>query len=179
MVRQYTTYDERDERPEHSSLARLSEFRDLEIARGQPAVRGWTVLGPQGQLLGQVEELIADREIMKVRYLSVALSGFDVRHDRQPLRLVPIGRASLDREDRHVVLNAHDAASIREFPAYEGGPITRQLERKLLEGYLGGMDPGIEPERIGYYEHEDFDADRFYNPRRPGPTRFRGESATD
>jgi hypothetical protein len=167
--------------PQNKGLVKLADLPDFEVAEGQPDVHGWEVVGRQAQVLGRVADLIVDPEIMKVRYLSVALSDWEARHDAKPYRLIPIGLASLDREDKVVLLRNVDADVVRGYPAYNGGHIEHDFEVMLRKAYLGGMDPGIEAgrdsfyQREGFYEHDDFDEDRFYNPRRPGPTRFHGK----
>ena len=53
------------------NLTPLSELRGFTIEKGDPDPRGWTVKGPQGQRIGEVEDLIVDKTLMKVRYLVV------------------------------------------------------------------------------------------------------------
>jgi orotate phosphoribosyltransferase-like protein len=58
------------------SLKRLKEIEDeFEVADKHLDVRGWEVLGTNGEKIGKVDELIVDIEAMKVRYLDVDVAN--------------------------------------------------------------------------------------------------------
>ena len=96
----------------------LRELSDFEVADGNPDVRGWEVTGAGGRKIGKVDQLLVDRDAMKVRYLDVDLEG-DRRHV-----LVPIGYAVLDRDRHGVRVDGLRAEDLPGLPAYAHGRLT-------------------------------------------------------
>ncbi|MBA2664596.1 MAG: PRC-barrel domain-containing protein [Bradymonadaceae bacterium] len=156
-------------------LARLTDLDDYEVSDDDPDVRGWDVIDRQGIRLGRVDELIVDRDALKVRYLAVELdatggSGF---------RLVPIGLAALDEDDDIVILNHMDAQSVTSCPTYDSRPISREYEQRLMSSYRASAskmgtkdatrtDPSGSPTAAprGFYDDTHFDESSFYGGRR-------------
>src|SRR3954469_15180435 len=85
-----------------NSLRRLSDA-DLEVAKDEPDVRGWTVIDQAGDEWGDVEDLIVDATAMKVRYLQLDADEGHETSDGGAL-YVPIDRVDLDRKDKRVIL---------------------------------------------------------------------------
>ena len=54
-------------------LAHLGDLAHVQIADGEPDLRGWEVKGPAGRRVGTVSDLLVDTGAMKVRYLEVEL----------------------------------------------------------------------------------------------------------
>lgn len=59
-----------------SQIAPLKELKDYKVAKEDPDVRGWMVLGRDGRTVGKVHDLLVDTGAMRVRYLDV-----DLDHD--------------------------------------------------------------------------------------------------
>ena len=65
----------------------LHELDDYKVASGYPDVRGWTVKGSGGQVVGKVDNLLVNKETERVVYLDVELDeaiikGGDVAQDK-------------------------------------------------------------------------------------------------
>jgi len=177
-------------------LARLGEATDLQIADGEPDIRGWTVKGPADNRVGKVAELLVDTGTMKLRYLEVQLDesvaetvarlGGETDSRIEPSRyaLVPIGIARLDRAHDRVYLSAR-AADLIGLPEAERQALSREHERAIVRGYgLGGREAAPMPaardaddrddETLDpFYETPHFDESSFFGPRRRA-----GESST-
>jgi len=71
---------------------------DFEIVDGEPDIRGWDVKNATGQKIGEVEDLIIDARLKKVRYMVVDLddNDLDIKHDKVA---IPIGLAELDKKE--------------------------------------------------------------------------------
>jgi uncharacterized protein (TIGR02271 family) len=107
---------------ENMSLRRLSEANEVEVAPDDPDVRGWDVRDSRGEEIGEVEDLIVDTDLMKVRYLEVELDADAVTGgDRRVL--IPIEAAQLDAREEDVIVNMDRTAlsSLRTYDAIRGG----------------------------------------------------------
>ena len=58
---------------ERRRLAPLGDTTEYRVAAGLPDVRGWTVVGGDGAVIGRVVELLVDRQAGRVRYLECEL----------------------------------------------------------------------------------------------------------
>src|SRR3954471_15602463 len=85
-----------------NSLRRLSDA-DLEVAKDEPDVRGWTVIDQAGEEWGDVEDLIVDAAAMKVRYLQIDANDDHQIGDNGAI-YAPIERVDLDRKEKRVIL---------------------------------------------------------------------------
>lgn len=118
---------------ESGRLERLDKINDVDVASGEPDPRGWKVVGRNGLEIGNVDHLIGDTGAMKVRYL-VARVDKGVLDDGRDV-LIPVGHVDLDTDARRVVVKALDATVLKTLPAYSGGPITREDEKKVSSAY--------------------------------------------
>ena len=79
---------------------------DFEVAEGQPDVRGWDVVTADQQRIGEVEDLLADPEALKVRYLAIDMDASATgAGSADRIVRVPIARARLMEHERKVVLD--------------------------------------------------------------------------
>jgi photosynthetic reaction center H subunit len=164
-------------------LVPLHDLKDFKVAKEDPDARGWKVIGADGERFGKVKDLIVDPREMKARYLDVEVDRrlFNEDHDRH--LLVPIGAATLDREDDKVFVPFIDRNSIAGYPAYQGGPITEDYEYAVREAIIGpgdrnrsgsestttatsSRDTTLRPISNDFYEHEHFNEDKFFRNRR-------------
>ena len=152
---------------------RLEELSgsDFEIADGQPDISGWDVIDTSGRYLGEIEELIFDKQSRKVRYLIVNLEDNEVEIDERVV-LVPIGLATIHEEDDDVILAELTATRLNVLPEYEKGKITPQLETRIRDTFTGlaaAVAAGADTYRSHpdtFYEHEHFNEQQFYANRR-------------
>jgi len=173
-------------------LAHLGDLAHVQIADGEPDLRGWEVKGPAGRRVGTVSDLLVDTGAMKVRYLEVELDPPTAREmahasgDTDPRikasrhALVPIGIARLDQRHERVYLGA-GAAQLIGLPEPEGRDLTREYERALVRWY--GVDERARAGDGADGGQDDLSSDRFYE--QPyfdehacfGPRRRAGESS--
>ncbi|QRR00250.1 PRC-barrel domain-containing protein [Dyadobacter sandarakinus] len=144
---------------------------DFEIVDDQPDIRGWDVKDTSGRELGEVNELIFDKQSRKVRYLVIDLADNVVGINPRVV-LLPIGLATLHESDDDVILAALTADRLNVLPEYEKGKITPHVEARIRDTFTGlaaAVAAGAEtyqshPE--GFYEHEHFNDQQFYRNRR-------------
>lgn len=84
---------------------RLSRLGHFDVEQGDVDPRGWSVITPNGEALGEVKDLIIDTERMRGTYLDVELDTkqFDLRGD--PHVHVPVERAHRDRNHRRLIVD--------------------------------------------------------------------------
>lgn len=146
------------------NLVTLKELKNFKVADGDADVRGWKVTSADGIKVGKVDELVIDREAMKVRYLDLHLNKdiFDREVDRH--LLIPVGIARINRDNDRVMLDETTVSDLLRVPPYAPGPITREYERSVRNSLIS--DSSAPEKDEGFYEHDHFDSDRFYNRRR-------------
>ncbi|MES2733777.1 MAG: PRC-barrel domain-containing protein [Bacteroidota bacterium] len=111
-------------------LYKLSELNDFEVSPNNPDVRGWTLIGLDGERIGEVDELIVDTEAEKVRYLAVEVDK-DVAQGSNHHILVPIGNARLHKNDNNVLVEGLSRSNVNKYPMFDGETITPEYEQLL------------------------------------------------
>jgi sporulation protein YlmC with PRC-barrel domain len=99
-------------------VARLDEQKGLEVADGEPDVRGWRVVAPDGSVVGTVAHLIADVSAMRVQFLEVGLTPDRARASRSNEVLVPIEQVDIDRSTETVGVKGIPSDQIATLPSY-------------------------------------------------------------
>jgi uncharacterized protein (TIGR02271 family) len=98
-------------------LVRLSDA-DYEVAPGEPDVRGWDVVLGDEEHVGEVDDLLINPSVGKVRYLEVEIDAktFGLERDRHVL--IPIEGVRLDTTDEEVVLSGMSHDALLNLPEY-------------------------------------------------------------
>jgi uncharacterized protein (TIGR02271 family) len=94
------------EHVEPQGLKRLSKTSDYELAPHESDVRGWTVVGSDGNTIGKVDDLFIDEARMKVAQFDVDIKGGDHIY-------VPAAEAQIDPTRRQVQLNSYAPGAYR------------------------------------------------------------------
>lgn len=159
--------DERHATEGARTVAPLSAMADLQVADGEPDIRGWEVVGQDRRTIGTVHDLVVDSAEMKVRYMDVEIRRAAIDADQDRHVLIPIGYARLDEDDDRVLVNNIATTAAGSLPAYEHAPITREQEAALHQTYADASPAaGAMPERQqDYYGHDRFDDSRFWGKR--------------
>lgn len=137
-----------------TKLFHLKDLKEYKVAKDEPDIRGWEVLGEDERTLGAIHELIIDPELMKVRYLQVKLDKELSVSKGDRYILVPIGRAHLRRDEHKVIVRNLDRSNIRFYPVYRGEAITRDYEYGLREALREDVDQN--KNRQVYEDHNKY-----------------------
>ena len=78
-----------------AGLRRISHMSGYKVSDEDPDIRGWNVVGADGNVIGEVDDLLVDTAQMKVRSIDVDVKGAD--HS-----LVPADRVEVDRQRKEV-----------------------------------------------------------------------------
>ena len=131
------------------NLIPLREMDGFKVAEGEPDIRGWNVRTLAGREIGEVEDLLVDRNLGEVVMLDVNLANSD-RHTLAPIRAVQI-----DRVKRSVIIDSGDIGTEdEELPSMRRGELSDADAAAFGAGY----------ERA--YGDRGFNEDREINVRR-------------
>lgn len=160
---------------DHNNTAlRLEELSksNFEIADHQPDILGWEVLSADGEELGEVEDLIFDREARKVRYLVVSLEIDELEDSR--LILIPIGVVGLDEDEDEVVIPAQLIPVLTTLPVYKPGSTISPAEELAVRYAFMGLEGTVlegsdiyESHPEDFYAHEHFSDTHFRKRHHP------------
>ncbi|KAA3440691.1 PRC-barrel domain-containing protein [Rufibacter hautae] len=152
-------------------LAPLHDLKDFKVANHNLDVRGWEVIGSDGKRIGKVDDLIVDRELMKVRYLDIDVDKDHVLVDTDPRHiLIPIGAAQLDDDGDQVFISL-DRNSLSRFPFYRGGAVDSEYEYRVMHAVTSPNDTYAQQTttqnspNAEFYGRDQFNEDRFYGNR--------------
>jgi len=125
------------------TLQRLSDAEGLDVAENEPDIRGWNVVLGDGMTIGEVDDLVVDTTAMKARYIDVELDRSALGLDDARHAMVPIERADIDTDDKHVVLHGMDRQAVLQLGGldfdgarswHESAPATPRAARNETEG---------------------------------------------
>ena len=160
----------------NSRLQKLSHS-DFEIADGEPNIKGWDVKDAQGNYIGEVEELIFDKQSLKVRYIVVDLDNNDLDLDDRDV-LIPIGMAELQDKVDDVILPNVTAAQLAALPEYNEDDFSEESENSIRNVFSGAAGAGAATgaaalfgpgsNRDEFYAHEHFNDENLYRNRQQG-----------
>jgi hypothetical protein len=123
-----------------NKASRLHELHgsDFEIADGQEDITGWDVKDAQRNKIGKVDDLVFDKESLKVRYLILQVKkDKDLGLDEKRKVLIPIGTAELDKDDDEVILPNLTINQLHLMPDYDKDTLDRDLEAKTYKTVTG------------------------------------------
>ncbi len=131
--------------PEGRRLVRFSDVKEYRVAKESVDPRGWTLVGGDGQKIGEVVDLLVDRAEMNARYLDCDVDEKRLELERVDRHiLVPVERVRLDGDDKRVVVAGLFGRDVQRYPVYGGLPIPPEGERSLAAWYEGAGD--VDPE---------------------------------
>ncbi len=153
-------------------LAPLHSLIDYKVANNNLDIRGWEVIGADGQRIGVVDDLIVDTALMKVRYLDVNVDRKLLLPDADtPHTVIPIGAAHLDDDSDQVFLSEINQTSLARLPFYKGGAINDELEYRIMHSLTNQQEPYTTPAEpqspptADFYRDEHFNEEKFYGNR--------------
>src|SRR5687768_13402100 len=108
----------------HVRVVRLASLALLDVARGEPDVRGWPVVTNEGQRIGRVRDLLVELATRQARYLDITLD-LAMADGRPDLRLaIPIGCARAGTKRNLVNVRCATRDQIRHAPRHSAELLT-------------------------------------------------------
>jgi sporulation protein YlmC with PRC-barrel domain len=147
---------------------RLQEMdrSDFEIVDGDPDIRGWDVKNTRGQKIGEVEDLIVDAQMKKVRYLVLDMDDNELDLDDRKV-LIPIGLAELHRKDDDVIIPVEND-QLRSLPNYDADKLDESTEQKICNTLEGNNNKKVmsgNADTNDFYSRDHFNDDNLYKNR--------------
>lgn len=99
-------------------LMHLKDADDLQVAEGEPDIRGWDLRTMDGQRIGTVEDLVIDTEVMRVRFIEGKLEMSDGGSETERTVLIPIADARLAEEDDDVLVD-YSSIAAQQMPVHD------------------------------------------------------------
>jgi sporulation protein YlmC with PRC-barrel domain/stress response protein YsnF len=138
---------------------------NFEIAKGQEDITGWDVKDSKGYIVGKVDDLVFDKESLKVRYLILKLKkDKDLGIDKSRKVLIPIGMAQLDREDDEVYLQNVNIDRLNSLPDYDKDMLNREMETRTYNTATGRTVPVATGD--DFYNNDYYNDTNLYKNRR-------------
>jgi uncharacterized protein (TIGR02271 family) len=127
-------------------LRAISELDNYTIEKGDPDPRGWSVIGPDGERIGTVVDLLVDTAAMKVRQLVVDTAGDGSGSPRASMVAIDVDEVDVRNGSREVVARGFT----RTGGEWRGG---RAYQRSTTDEHEGATLTRSEEElRIGKRE---------------------------
>jgi sporulation protein YlmC with PRC-barrel domain len=140
---------------------RLQEMdrSDFEIVDGDPDIRGWDVKNTRGQKIGEVEDLIVDAQMKKVRYVVLDMDDNELDLDDRKV-LIPIGLAELHRKDDDVIIPVEND-QLRSLPNYDADKLDESVEQKICSTLERSSN--TKKTKSGNADTTDFYSNNYFN----------------
>jgi sporulation protein YlmC with PRC-barrel domain len=123
-------------------LVPMDELDGYTMAEGEPDIRGWDVRTLSGREIGEIEDLLVDRERGEVVMIEVEMREGGVHAE------VPIRSVQLDREHKAVIVDSGDLDSRHDQRARD--------RMKAVDRESAREARGTEPRRLTYGAREEF-----------------------
>ncbi len=138
-------------------LRPLSELDGYTIEQGDADPRGWSVVTGEGRRIGEVQDLIVDPRMMKVRHLVVDLDDENAVSSSDPTVLLDVDDVDVDSGRREVLARRYGAAGFDASSGaygYERESTTVERDRTTLtrseeELHIGKREVARGEVRIG------------------------------
>lgn len=141
---------------------------NYEIVDGEPNIQRWNVKIDEEVSIGEVYDVLFDPESRNVRYLIVDLDDEKLFLEEQTrMVLIPIGIAQLYEDTKLVLLPNISLQQIAALPPYQQGKLSTTEEGLVRNIFSGTATEGVVTdevyEREGFYKHDHFNEDNFFN----------------
>lgn len=122
---------------DYSHLTELGNSK-YEVAAGESDIRNWVVKNENGNILGEVQDLIFDSRERRVVFIVLDLDRNELNLKERKV-LLPVEYAEINEAYRNVVYKGLMPNELATLPTYEKGKITRNSLDLTMSTFLSGM----------------------------------------
>lgn len=126
---------------EYSHLSELGKS-NFEVAEGESDVRSWVVKNENGNILGEVQDLIFDSHLRKVVFIVLDLDRNELNLKERTV-LIPIEYADINEAYKNVVVKGLMPNELASLPTYEKGKITRNSLDLTMSTFIGSRNTNV------------------------------------
>lgn len=155
----------------------LEELSDYKVASDDPDVRGWEVKDRDGKIIGEVKNLLVNKQTERVVYLDVEVDESIIAKNYKPYSksasdgvhgflnedgenhiIIPIGMVNLQESNKIVSTNEIDHKTFAETKRKtKDAPVYRDYEVIILDTYTRSNPKRTYPEDESFYTQREFD----------------------
>lgn len=126
---------------DYSHLTELDKSK-YEVAEGESDVRGWVVKNENGNILGEVKDLIFDSRLRKVVFIVLDLDRNELNLKERTV-LIPIEYAEINEAYKNVVVSGLMPNELATLPTYEKGKITRNSVDLTMSTFISSQNTNV------------------------------------
>ncbi|NEU08042.1 PRC-barrel domain containing protein [Flavihumibacter sp. R14] len=122
---------------EYSHLSELGNSK-YEIASGESDIRNWLVKNENGNILGEVQDLIFDSKLRKVVFIVLDLDRNELNLKERRV-LLPLEYAEVNEAYKNVIYRGLMPNELAALPTYEKGKISKNSLDLTMSTFLASM----------------------------------------
>ena len=122
---------------EFSHLIELGNSK-YEVAPGESDIRNWVVKNENGNILGEVQDLIFDSRERKVKFIVLDLDRNELNLKERRI-LIPVEYAEINEAYKNVIFKGLMPNELATLPTYEKGKITRNSIDLTMSTFISSM----------------------------------------
>ena len=131
---------------DYSHLNELGNSK-YEIADGESDIRNWVVKNENGNILGEVQDLIFDSKLRKVVFIVLDLDSNELNLKERKV-LLPVEYAEINEAYKNVVYRGLMPNELAALPTYEKGKISRNSLDLTMSTFLASMSSDAPKQQV-------------------------------
>lgn len=128
----------------NNDFSHLNELgkSNFEVAAGESDIRGWVVKNENGNILGEVQELIFDSHLRKVVFIVLDLDRNELNLKERKV-LIPLEYADINQAYKNVVVKGLMPNEVAALPTYEKGHISRNYLDQTMSTFISSKNTNV------------------------------------
>jgi hypothetical protein len=126
---------------EFSHLHELGNSQ-YEVAAGESDIRSWVVKNENGNILGEVQDLIFDSQLRRVVFIVLDLDRNELNLKERKV-LIPIEYADVNEAYKNVIVKGLMPNEVATLPTYEKGKITRNSLDLTMSTFISSINTNV------------------------------------
>jgi hypothetical protein len=128
----------------NNDFSHLNELgkSNYEVAAGESDIRGWVVKNENGNILGEVQELIFDSHLRKVVFIVLDLDRNELNLKERKV-LIPLDYAEINQAYKNVVVKGLMPNELVNLPTYEKGHISRNYLDQTMSTFIASQNTNV------------------------------------
>jgi rhodanese-related sulfurtransferase len=128
----------------NNDFSHLNELgkSSYEVAAGESDIRSWVVKNENGNILGEVQELIFDSHLRKVVFIVLDLDRNELNLKERKV-LIPLEYADINQAYKNVVVKGLMPNELAALPTYEKGHISRNYLDQTMSTFIASQNTNV------------------------------------